>query len=256
MVQNVLKGINTLLFDLDNTLLHFNEEQFFQTYALQISKYFNDVFSSSQDFIHHLILGTKYMSQNEGIHSNIDHFMEYFLPQCNNFPEDEILSKFEYYYENEFENIGSLMRPHPLARLLIEKVFELNFQIVIATNPLFPESATHVRLNWAGLDEFYTQFALVTDGENSNYSKPSKNYYLEILKSLDKTPEQCLMIGNDKINDGAASLTGIKFYYVLSENFDTPEFLYENVNNQINVKNIAIYSSGTLEAFFELIKHV
>lgn len=65
------------------------------------------------------------------------------------------------------------------------------------------------------------------------------------------------MIGNDKINDGAASLTGINFYYIISnENFDIPEFLYENVNNQINVKDIAIYSSRTLEDFFELIMHV
>ena len=66
---------------------------------------------------------------------------------------------------------------------------------VLATNPLFPHTATENRMRWAGLKP--EDFSFYTTYENSRYCKPNPKYYEEILQKLNLKPEECIMVGND-----------------------------------------------------------
>ena len=41
----------------------------------------------------------------------------------------------------------------------------------------------------------------MTTFENSRHCKPNPDYYREVLQKLGKTPERCLMVGNDVEED-------------------------------------------------------
>ena len=70
---------------------------------------------------------------------------------------------------------------------------------VLATNPLFPHTATENRMRWAGLKP--EDFSFYTTYENSRYCKPNPKYYEEILQKLNLKPEECIMVGNDLEED-------------------------------------------------------
>ena len=84
--------------------------------------------------------------------------------------------------------------------------------MVLATNPIFPRIATENRIRWAGLGP--DDFALITTYENSTYCKPNPAYYREILEKLGRKAEECLMVGNDVVEDGAAQRLGIPVFFL------------------------------------------
>ena len=95
------------------------------------------------------------------------------------------------------------------AKLFVE-LFRGKVPLVLATNPILPESITNQRIQWAGLET--KDFQLVTHSENMHYCKPSLEYYEEILCRLNETgisKNECLFIGNDPRNDGVAVNCGI-----------------------------------------------
>jgi len=68
-------------------------------------------------------------------------------------------------------------------------------------------------MSWAGLT--MRDFALVTHYENSHFCKPNPRYYEEILETIGRTPQQCMMLGNSVEEDllPAAGL-GMEVYFV------------------------------------------
>ena len=87
---------------------------------------------------------------------------------------------------------------------------EKGVRMVLATNPLFPVVATASRIKWAGLQK--EDFELVTTYENSRFCKPNPEYYLDILKEIGVSPEECLMVGNDVSEDMVAEKIGMKVF--------------------------------------------
>ena len=84
--------------------------------------------------------------------------------------------------------------------------------MILATNPIFPSIATLQRVSWAGLDK--DNFSLITTYENSTYCKPNPKYYEEIIQKMNLDPSECIMVGNDAIEDIAAGVTGMKVYII------------------------------------------
>lgn len=67
-------------------------------------------------------------------------------------------------------------------------------------------------MNWIGLSE--KDFHLITDMESFHFCKPDPRYYLEICEKIGVLPEDCVMYGDDEVNDGACEKTGMKFIKV------------------------------------------
>jgi len=57
-------------------------------------------------------------------------------------------------------------------------------------------------------------FDWVTTYENSRRSKPSPGYYQDILSHLGRRGEECLMVGNNPVDDMAALRAGLAVYLV------------------------------------------
>jgi FMN phosphatase YigB (HAD superfamily) len=200
--------IKAVLFDLDNTLILFDEKFFYETYTTKLYPYFNEFFSP-REFAQKLIYSTQAMTNNNGKKNNADFFINDFCKGLN-IDKKELWQRFEKFYSSDFDQLKYLMQPVKNIRELIIKIKESGLIVVIASNPMFPENAQLLRLDWAGLEGI--QFDLITHALNSNYCKPNLKYYLEISNRINIKPENCLMVGNDSFNDMIASKTGMKTY--------------------------------------------
>ncbi|MHA2106043.1 MAG: HAD family hydrolase [Candidatus Hodarchaeales archaeon] len=244
----------TLLFDFDNTLLLLDEEKFVKHYFSLAAKSFSDKLPLEQ-FIDHMSQSTLVMASNkDGKKTNLERFLIDFENRSG-INRDDIFTKFIEFYTNEFNSVKSVTKPHPYAKVCLEKAIDKNYKIVIATNPMFPEVVAEKRLDWAELGEFRDKISLITTGENSHFTKPDINYYKEILSRINESADKCLMIGNDRLNDGAASLIGIDFYHLQESGeiqlYLEPKFLMQQTNKVMSDKKIVIKHSGSLKELYE-----
>jgi len=200
--------LKAVLFDLDNTLIHFEEDKFFEAYSKKLYLSFADILTPEQ-FIKKLIYATQMMVNNPGKVSNAEFFIEHFADGIS-LEKEKLWQRFEKFYATEFEQFQSLMTPLKSARDIVQKVQARGLKTVIATNPMFPTEVQLVRLRWAGMENI--SFDLITSAENFNYCKPQLEYYQEIANRIEVAPEECLMVGNDPFNDMIASKVGMKTY--------------------------------------------
>ena len=214
MTHNDIQGddklINTLLFDLDGTLLPMDQEEFIKLYFKGLYVKFHDTFD--YDLLSKSIwAGTAAMVANTGELTNEEVFWNVFTKQMNVKKED-VEDSFTNFYKNEFSIAkGATEANHEIIDC-IHRLKQEGYTIVAATNPLFPRVATENCLKWAGFDP--GDFELITTYENSSYCKPNLNYYKEILAKLNKQPEECLMAGNDNQEDMCAEQLGIRGHLI------------------------------------------
>jgi FMN phosphatase YigB (HAD superfamily) len=231
--------INTILFDLDGTLLPLEDKIFLNTYFGLMAKRFARLGYDKDEFIKAVVTGVKAMVENDGKVTNEVMFWNTFEQLVKG--DMELLAKeFNEYYLHDFDYVKEATKLNPLSLKCISLLLEKGYQLVLATNPLFPQIATYKRIAWAGLEP--THFSLVTVYENSSFCKPNVKYYESILEKINKKPNECMMIGNDALEDMIASNLGIKTYLVT-------DYL-------INTKNIDIekYQYGDFASLYEFIK--
>ncbi len=202
---------NALLIDFDNTLVLFNEDHFLYSYAKLAYPYLQDFFDEST-FFQRLLQSTRKMIHNDGRMTNVEAFTHHFISNTPSLSFDECINRFTKFYEESFHQLESIVSSVPYGRKLLEHVIEKGLQVVIATNPIFPELATKIRLGWANLSDL--DIALMTHAENMSYCKPRPEYYQTILDMIHQKPEDCIMAGNDPISDMAASELGIQTFLV------------------------------------------
>lgn len=204
-------GVTTVLFDLDGTLLPMELEEFTNTYFGLLAKQAAPYGYEPKSFIAAVWKGTGAMVKNDGSRSNADAFWQTFAAI---YGEKALAQRpvFDAFYANEFNGARAATRPTPLAKRLVDGLRAKGVQVVLATNPLFPLVAVETRLGWLGLKG--AGFAFITSYENSFYCKPNPRYFEEILKTIGKKPEECLMVGNDATEDLAARDVGIETYLI------------------------------------------
>jgi len=123
--------------------------------------------------------------------------------------------KFENFYLNVFPGLDGTTGPAVGARECVETAIELGLKVALATNPIFPLVAIERRLAWAGLDDI--AFDVVTSYETSHATKPHAEYFRETVHHLGLDPQECLMVGDDRVLDLAAADIGMRTYYVGSD---------------------------------------
>jgi FMN phosphatase YigB (HAD superfamily) len=197
-----------ILFDLDNTLILFNESRFYEEYFRRIETWFSDLMPADI-FRKRLISATHALLQNNGEMVNVKYFMNAFAKQFPN-RRDSLWNRFLHFYETDYDEIKiNLSLPDDLHETF-NKIVLSGLKLVLASNPIFPLNIQMKRLAWAGLDHYH--FDLVTHIENMSFCKPRIEYYLEICQKINEPPQACLMVGNDPINDMVAAKAGLKTY--------------------------------------------
>ena len=83
--------------------------------------------------------------------------------------------RFAEFYGKRFGELSGLCGKDPAAGPLVHDLRAAGYTLAAATNPLFPMTAQHFRLGWAGTDR--NDFSWITSYENSSFCKPSAGYY-------------------------------------------------------------------------------
>ena len=211
--------IEAVLFDLDNTLILFDEKEFYKEYVYRLSAHFSDLMNT-EEFANKLMKSTVIMSKNDGGKNNADFFISDFSKGLK-IDAFSLWKRFETFYSNEFGQFKKLMKQITDVSDILKRIKQMNVKMVIASNPMLPENVQKLRLDWAGLKEI--EFDLITDAYNSNYCKPNLNYYKEICEKIKIAPNHCIMVGNDAFNDMIASQIGMKTFLVTNADNNSVE---------------------------------
>jgi FMN phosphatase YigB (HAD superfamily) len=206
--------LDTILIDLDGTLLPFYQDIFVETYFAELKKVCIRLGLEPDGAIKAVWAGTKAMVLNDGAVPNRSRFWEAFAPAAQISGErlKAVEDACDSFYTNEFDAVKAIITPTELPRRLVHGLTARGFSVVLATNPLFPACAVTTRLKWIGLVP--EDFALITNYSNSYYCKPNPKYYEEIFKALGKKSEQCLMAGNNPKEDMCAGTLGARTFLV------------------------------------------
>ena len=201
---------NTILFDLDGTLLPMDYERFAKIYFTELGRFCEDLIVP-QNLVKHIWTATHAMVANTEELTNETVFMENFARLIPG-ELDEYLTRFDLFYQQEFKKTRAAIFENALIPASLTLLKAKGYQLVLATNPLFPEPAILQRINWAGLKP--TDFSYITTFERNHYCKPQTQYFTEILREISKTSADCLMVGNDVQEDLVATNLGISTYLI------------------------------------------
>lgn len=229
--------ITTILFDLDRTLLPMDNDEFTKGYFKLLVKKLAPYGYEPQKLIDGIWAGTAAMLKNDGTKSNEQAFWEKFEEM---FGEKALEDKplFDEFYKKEFQNAKAFCGYNPKAAIAVHTIKEMDFRIALATNPIFPSTATESRIRWAGFEP--NDFELYTTYENIGYCKPNPDYYREIAKRLGADTEQCLMVGNDVTEDMEAAQKAGMSVFLLTDCLINKER-----------KDISPYSRGSFEQLMD-----
>ncbi len=204
--------IRAVLLDLDDTLLGNDMDQFLPPYFAALGRRMAP-FVAPDDLVKMLLASTRVMMKNnDPAITNQQAFDADFFPRLGH-PAAVVRPVIAAFYEEDFPALKHYTYPLPPARPLVQAVFDQGYDVVIATNPMFPRRAVEHRLDWAGVLDF--PFKLITSYENSHFCKPNPRYYQEILDRLDCRPDEAIMIGDDGENDiEPAARAGLRTYWI------------------------------------------
>ncbi|GAB6086598.1 HAD family hydrolase [Alkaliphilus crotonatoxidans] len=203
--------INTILFDLDGTLLPLEMEEFLKHYFDALENRFGAYFPKGQ--LTKLVwASTKYMVQNiDSNKTNEEAFFEDFFTRTHH-KQEEIYPIFNDFYLNDFIKVKKAVGQNEKMIEAVKVLKKKGYTLIVATNPIFPYEAVRQRIAWAGLME--EDFTLITSFEKMHFCKPQLNYYKEILEKIERLPQECMMVGNDLQEDMVAKGLGMKTYLI------------------------------------------
>lgn len=233
--------LETILFDLDGTLLPMDQDTFVRAYFGLLARKMAPLGYEPKKMMDAVYAGTGAMIKNDGSEVNETVFWRVF---CSVFGEQARADEphFDAFYRNEFQQVKDSCGFDARAAKLIETLKAKGYRLVLATNPLFPAVATHSRIRWAGMDA--QDFEWITTYENSSFCKPNPKYYEEIVNKLGLDPAHCLMVGNDVGEDMIAGKLGMKTF-----------LLTDCLINRVG-EDIETYPHGSFEALERYIEEL
>lgn len=203
--------MNTVLFDLEGTLLPMDLDVFIKIYLGALGEKFDEMNFDKEKCINGVWAGTKAMYKNNGEMRNEDCFWNVFT-SFSGVKREECEAELNEFYMHVFPSLPCAKEKNQNMIEAVKILKDKGYRLVLATNPLFPPLATEARIMWAGLDK--NDFELVTNYSNCHYSKPNINYFNEVLSIVNVKAEDCMMVGNDTLEDAIIETIGVPVYLV------------------------------------------
>ncbi len=231
----------TILFDLDGTLLPMHEPTFVKYFYGALIKHVAPM-GVSPKIIGEVLEGSlRYVIANDGSRSNKQAFVDFYNSYYEKTGFLIKLEDIEDFYATAFDKqVRQSCGFDPAAAKVVNYIKGQNIPMIVATNPFFPRIATHIRLSWAGLNP--ADFYEITVYENSHYCKPNLMYYDELFKRTGFDPHKCLMVGNNVAEDMIASQLGCDVFLI------TRDLI--NPGNE----DITKYHNGSFDDLIEYLK--
>ena len=234
-------SITTVLFDLDGTLLPMDQETFIKAYFGGLARKLVPHGYDKDALLHAIWEGTRAMVANRGEKNNEAVFWDTFTALMGERTAKDIVL-FDEFYANDFCHVQKACGYDPRAQRVVKRLKEKGLRVSLATNPLFPATATEQRISWTGLS--HKDFELVTTYENSYHCKPNPQYYTDVFNTLGVTAEECLMVGNDVGEDMITREMGAKV------------FLLTDCLINKEKKDISVYPHGGFEELLQFIEQL
>lgn len=229
--------IKAVLFDLDGTLLPMDEEYFKKIYFGAVYKKIAYLGYTLDELLKVIWYGTKAMILNDGSQTNEELFWKKFI-EVHPDRLEENKENFVDFYSNIFPTLGHTCGYQPLAKDFIKALKDKGYDVIIASNPIFPLVATKARIKWAGCNP--DDFKYITAYENSRFSKPNLKYYEEVLEKTGFKPDEVIMVGNDVREDMIVNKLGIDSYLITDcllnlDNEDINKYKHGNFEEVMNL---------------------
>lgn len=149
----------------------------------------------------------KIIKENDTSKNNFEKFLNH-METYTNKDRNEWKEKFMDFYKNGFDVVKKVMNPNTE---LINTIKNTDHKLIFASNPLFPKICVEKRIEM--IDMKPEDFVYISYMENSYTTKPHKEYFENILKELNISPEKTIIIGDTDF-DKAAEKVGIRFIHV------------------------------------------
>lgn len=211
----------TLLLDLDDTLLQNSMDKFVPEYLMALSQHLANVVAPDQ-LIQHLMRATQIMLSNDRPDQTLkETFDQAFYPAIG-VTEQQVHDQIVQFYRDVFPQLQHLTQPMPGVREVIQEAIKRGYDLVIATNPLFPRQAVLHRLSWAGLSDQIAAFQFIPSYETLHFAKPNPAYFAELLARTGWQDQPAMMVGDDLHNDiYPARKAGLHTYWITKENTES-----------------------------------
>lgn len=203
--------IKNIIFDLDGTLIKTNQEEFNKKFFESIKDMFQKAGYNGEKLAKASLEAVGAMVLNDGSFTNEKLFWNYFEKKTS-IKKETIYELFDDFYNNTYNDLFECVKPISQMNKAIEILNNKGYNLILATNPLFPLVAIKKRASWGNID--CNMFSYITSYENSNYSKPNINYYKELIKNNNLNKDETIMFGNDLIEDLAIEQIGISCFIV------------------------------------------
>jgi len=228
--------MKTILFDLDGTLLPLSMENFRKVYFPLLVKKGVEIGIDKDKMKQGVLGGLKAMVENDGSVSNETVFWHYF-ESATGVGVENVKNVFDDFYNNEFLKLKDVCEYTEYSRKIVDVLKTKGYKLILATNPILPLSAAINRMAFVELKP--NDFEYITAFENSTYCKPNPKYYEEILEKNNLNSKDCLMVGNNVLEDMIAEKLGIETYLVT-----------DVLENEYNL-DYSKYNQGTLKDFYK-----
>jgi len=210
----------TLLIDLDDTLISNDVDVFLKGYFSSLGNTLQPWVPPSK-MMEAMMAATRGMIEKKAPALTMEEqFDRVFYPMLG-LEKKTLKIVIDRFYSEKFPELRELTSPQPEAIRLIEEVIQRGWNIIVATNPLFPLTAIEQRLDWAGLAPARTSFGHITSYETSHFCKPHTAYYAEILGKLTWPQHPVVMVGNSLEDDIIpADKIGLPTYWLIDDGMD------------------------------------
>lgn len=188
----------TALFDLDETLLGTNMDRFLPAYFNSLGNTLSNL-GSHDKIISQIQYAVRMMVANQDPAKTLKEvFDDHFYVQLGT-TEAACQQTLKTFYAEEYPNLKAVTHSHPEASELVDWCLSMGMVIAVATNPLFPHTATRQRIEWANFNP--DDLAFFTSYNDFHFTKPHLAYYAEVLGRLGWPETPVVMIGDNLSED-------------------------------------------------------
>lgn len=188
----------TILFDLDETLLTTNMDRFLPAYFNALGKALTYL-GPEKKITAQIHAAVKVMFKNQDPGRTLKEIFDAnFYAQLGT-TEEACQQTLAAFYSIEYPQLKSVTQSKPEASELVQWCLSKGLGIAVATNPLFPHTATRQRIEWAGLHP--DDIAFFTSYNDFHFTKPHLAYYAEVLGRLGWPQTPVVMIGDNLSDD-------------------------------------------------------
>jgi phosphoglycolate phosphatase-like HAD superfamily hydrolase len=145
-----LDPIEAVLFDLDGTLIEVDMERFIPVYLRRLANRLH-LYAAPERTLHTLRHAIMVMLGAPPGDCSLEELLRSMLADQLKIPWEGYQAALAAFCRDDLAEFRPLVRPHPLARALVESCLARGWQVVLATNPVFPREVITARLAWGGV---------------------------------------------------------------------------------------------------------